>query len=208
MGMDDQPELLGKLALCLSSCRVAKDAIVMERGIGEDLPFTLFGWCGDELVVMAQLHPVLMSESHEKRLSLLAFCCAAFRGAWGVDSITFMAEAYCSSNPAESVGKDLGQLFADSEQSVSECLTFTHVGQDDVSLILLPYSLGLGRRVLWGDPSFQRGAVGLRDSVYPSVIMDMLGSYEVRVPEGDRSVFLDVIAGGLVERGFSVQYDF
>lgn len=201
--MDRHEERISKLALCVSSCMVAKDGLVESEGIGEDLPFTVFGWRNDFLIVVAQLDSGLMKLEPNDRLQRVSFCCNIFRMGWGVDAITFMAEAFCSTEPEKTKGYALDVLYAEQEQAVKECLTFTHIDGESASLVMVPYKLKLGRKVEWGEAVHQRQADGLRDSQYPAAIAHALEQPIRERPEGEVE-FFDSLVQGLAEKGFSV----
>jgi hypothetical protein len=203
--VDRQESRTEKIALCAKSCAIAKMEAVKDFGIGEDLTFTLFGWKDSEMIVIAQLHPQHMSIDPELRLKKVHFCASILRRAWGVDEITFMAEGYCSREPELSRGKSLAMLFADSETSVSECLTFTHVDSEGAALVVVPYRQNVGRRVEWGEAELHNTEMSLRDSAYPKAIFECL-SIEPETVDVEADVFYDTIAEGLSEQGFGVQY--
>ena len=175
----------------------------MAEGIGEDLPFTIFGWRNHFLIVVAQLDPGLMKLDPEDRLQRVSFCCNLFRMGWGVDGITFMAEAFCSTDPEKTRGHALDALYAQQEQAVQECLTFTHIDEEGASLVLVPYKLGLGRIVEWSEAVHQREASGLRDALYPLAISSAL-QQPIRERPDDEIDFFDTLIRGLSDKGFSV----
>lgn len=201
--MEEQSDRLGKLALCVSSCILAKENLIEEEGIGEDLPFTLFGWRGSSLAIVAQLHSSLMKEEQTERLSRLYFCASMFRMGWAVDAMTFMAEAYCSDNPDETFGSQLDVLFASGNMNVSECITFTHVDENQISLVLAPYKIGLGRKVEWKKVVHQDEAKGLRDSAYLQLLTECL-SLDVRESPLNAKEYHDHLIYGLESKGFSI----
>lgn len=184
---------------------LAKENLVEDEGIGEDVPFTLFGWQDSRLIVVAQLHHSLMKEDHTQRLARVYFCASMFRMGWAVNALTFMAEAYCSDNPEETAGYPLDNLFASGNKSVSECITLTHAEGRDVSLVLVPYKIGLGRKVDWSLPVHQKEAKGLRDSVYPQLLLECLALDVKDMPE-DTEMFYEHLIDGLTAKGFSVDF--
>lgn len=203
--MEDQPDKIGKLALCVSSCTLAKDEMVLQEGIGEDLPFTVFGWSDSTLIIVAQLDQSLMKTDPEDRLQRVSFCASLFRMGWGVDAITFVAEAFCSTNPDETRNQPLDLLFANGHESVSECLTFTHIDGNEPSLVMLPYKVGIGRKVEWGEAVHQREASGLRDAAYPAAIQESLAlDVHDRPPDVDK--YFDFLIYGLSSKGFNVDF--
>ena len=201
--MDQHEERIGKLALCVSSCVAAKESLVMTEGIGEDLPFTIFGWRNGFLIIVAQLEPDLMRLEPNERLQRVSFCCNLFRMGWGVDAITFMAEAFCSTEPDKTKGKPLDLLYAENNYYVKECLTFTHIEDGGASLVLVPYKVALGRKVEWDEPIHQKQADGLRDALYP-VAIAMALNQPIRERPEDEEDFFDTLVAGLASKGFSV----
>lgn len=183
---------------------VAKDALVMEEGIGEDLPFTIFGWRDGYLIIVAQLEPSLMKMDYSDRLQRVSFCCNLFRMGWQVDAITFMAEGYCSTNPDKTQGKPLDLLYAENEKAVSECLTFTHCDEEGISLVMVSFTIGLGRVIHWGEATHQRQPDGLRDAQFPYAI-SMALSQPVRQKPEDEDDFFNTLTEGLISRGFNVE---
>lgn len=201
--MESQPKRIGKLALCASSCMLAKETLVKQEGVGEDLPFTLFGWIGSSLAIVAQLDQSLMKYEPDDRLQRVSFCASLFRMGWGVDSITFMAEAYCSTDPSKTESKPLDMLFANGHEYVRECLTFTHIDSDDPYLVLLPYKIGLGRAVEWLQPIPQKEVSGLRDSAYPVALRKSLELNVQELPDNPKKYY-DFLMLGLTQKGFNV----
>lgn len=184
---------------------LAKENLVEEEGIGEDLPFTLFGWKDSVLTVVGQLHPPLMREDQTQRLARVYFCASMFRMGWGVDAMTFMAEAYCSDKPDETSGHPLDSLFASGNKNVSECITFTHVDENEMSLVLVPYKIGLGRKVEWEPAVHQGEAKGLRDSAYPQLLTECL-SLDVHELPPNLEQYYNFLIEGLAIKGFSVDF--
>lgn len=182
---------------------VAKDSLVEQEGIGEDLPFTLFGWQDSELVIVAQLDSGLMKVDPDDRLLRVSFCSSMLRMGWGVDSITFMAEAYCSTNPEKTKDQQLDFLFANGHEHVSECLTFTHIDENGPSLVLLPYKIALGRKIEWDAPIRQSEAKGLRDAAYPAAIAESL-ALTVHERPPDLEKYFSFLVDGLMSKGFHV----
>ena len=202
--MQPHADKLDKIALCVSSCMVAKDDAVSLLGIGEDLPYTLFGWRGDGLVAVAQMNPSLMTLDHDIRLKKTIFCATVLRRGFEVDALTFAAEAYVSTDPEKTAGKPLDEAFAQPDSGVEECLTFTHVDADGVSLVVAPYRQVLGRKVEWGRVAEQTEMGNFRDAVYPAVLSEVLGLEPMEMPKM-REVFYGTLVSGLFAEGFAVQ---
>jgi hypothetical protein len=205
--MDEYPEILDKVALAVESSKIAKSMMVQQEGIGEDLSFSLMAWSDDELVAVAQLSGLLMAD-HEERYSLMIQAACILRQGWEATAFTMVAEGYCSTNPNESRGKDMAQLFASpSHNFVRECLAFTHVEEDDLMFVVVPYKYEPPRRVVYSNPLEHRGASVLRDGRYPMSLHRAL-SIDNDFDREDVNVdtLRALLANGLTELGFEVNY--
>jgi hypothetical protein len=205
--MDEYPEILDKVALAVESSKIAKSMMVQQEGIGEDLSFSLMAWSDDELVAVAQLSGLLMAD-HEERYSLMIQAACILRQGWDATAFTMVAEGYCSTNPNESRGKDMAQLFASpSHNFVRECLAFTHVEEDDLMFVVVPYKYEPPRRVVYSNPLEHRGASVLRDGRYP---MSLHRALSIDNDFDHEDVNVDtlraLLANGLTELGFEVNY--
>lgn len=205
--MEEQPHYLDKLALAVSSCMLAKEALVSEHGLGEDLPITLFGWIDQKLTIIAQLRPEYMKIDPEERLKKISFCATVLRKGWDVGSFTFVAEAFCSSDPEKTRGLPLDWAFVQPDSAVRECITFTHVEKDFCALVMAPYKQALGRKIEWDETVHQKNASGLRDAAYPATLTDVLSLEKHEMPE-DADEFYATLAAGLEYEGFDIQFDF
>jgi len=209
--MDEYPDILDKLALAVESAKVAKAFIVSTEGMGEDLNFTLMGWRGSQLVVVAQMSYEHMADK-EARLEKLVNCALIVRQGWEVDAFTFVAEGYCSLDGKASEGKDMAQLFSLPEADfVKECLSFVHAEEgdddDDVLYAVVPYEYRPPRRVLFSDPLRHGGSRVLRDPRYSAVLVRALRmGIEEAEEDLDVDVLQDFLAVGIEELGFLVNY--
>lgn len=205
--MDEYPQTLDKVALAVESSKIAKSMMVQQEGIGEDLSFSLMAWSDDQLVAVAQLSGLLMAD-HENRYSLMVQAACILRQGWEATAFTMVAEGYCSTNPDESRGKDMAQLFASPAHNfVRECLAFTHVEEDELMFIVVPYKYEVPRRVVYSEPLQHRGASVLRDGRYPMSLHRALtieNDYDYE--NIDTDVLREVLANGLTELGFEVNY--
>lgn len=100
----------------------------------------------------------LMRVDPEERLERCAELCNVLRRYWGVNSLTMVAEGYCSFNQLETAGSELSQAFLDPKKPVKECITVTHVGPIEegenlylTTIVAIPYSYELGRSLKWMD---------------------------------------------------------
>lgn len=161
-----------KMALAITSTQLAKQNVVDEFGIGEDLPFMFMGWRGDRLVALVGFCSEDMLKSVPERLPNVSKACTALRAMHWVDSITFVAEGYMSKEPFSLKGQKLAAAFADHDMKrVSECLTVSHLwintkNQPQAMLMSTPYTYLLGRHIVWGDNSAYSSGIGhvLRDA--------------------------------------------
>jgi hypothetical protein len=205
--MDFYPETLDKVALAVESSKIAKSLIVQQEGIGEDLSFSLMAWCDDELVAVAQLSGLLMAD-HDERYGLMVQAACILRQGWDATAFTMVAEGFCSTNPNESRGNDMAQLFASpSCDFVRECLAFTHVEEDELLFVVVPYKYEPPRRVLYSDPLQHKGATVLRDGRYPMSLHRALSieiDHEEMGYNGD--LLRELLAKGLTDLGFEVNY--
>jgi hypothetical protein len=205
--MNEYPEMLDKVALAVESTKVAKSLVVQQEGIGEDLNFSLMAWTDGDLRIVVQLKNEYMKD-HEDRYERLVQAACIIRQGWGATAFTMVAEGFCSTNPAESKGKDLAQLFAAvNVDYVRECLAFTHIEEDDILFVVVPYSYVPPRKVLFSDVLQHRGASVLRDGRYPLALFKALElEDDFSHDDYDEDIVLDVLARGLVDLGFEVNY--
>ena len=66
--MDTYPDTYSKIALSMTAAQKAKEGLVAELGIGEDLPFNFFGWCENELLLVIQCSKADMKLAPSPRL--------------------------------------------------------------------------------------------------------------------------------------------
>jgi len=170
------------MALAITSTQVAKQNVVDQFGIGEDLPFMFMGWSDDVLAVMLGFSREDMRLPVAERLPKVAMACNTLRALYWVDSITFVAEGFMSKEPFNLKGRELSTAFADNDSAkVTECLTASHVwinrkGQTEAMLMSTPYNYVLGRHIVWGDNSAYSSGIGrvLRDAPILAVVADHL----------------------------------
>ena len=203
--MNNYPESLDKVALAVESAKIAKAMVVKQEGIGEDLSFNLMAWRDSELVAVAQLSQVHMGDP-EERYGLMVQAACILRQGWGTTAFTMVAEGYCSTNPEETRGKDMAQLFASpTTDFIKECLAFTHVQEDGVLFVVVPYRLLPPRKVEYYKPMTHAGAGVVREARYPMSLHKALElPYET---DGiDMDTLREELANGLTAIGFEVNY--
>ena len=171
------PDEFSKIALALTSAQLAKKMFVEELGEGEDLAFNFLGWKDGRLVTITQMAKKYMKEAPIDRLQRCASMLRTVRGFWDVDSITMVAEGYCSADSEKTKGLDLAKVFIEGTEKVSECETVTHVEQDgeegaDLTLVSSSYEYRLNRRAIFGPITvYPEGVMRiLRDKSYPALL--------------------------------------
>jgi hypothetical protein len=139
-----------KIALACESAKVAKAITTQEEGIGEDLSYNLIAWRDTLVTAIAQLQYNLITA--EDRLMRVLEAVKAMRLGYRANGITFVAEGYCTSDPALiDTTKPLRQQFVEN-RNVRECLTVTHVELNQIKVMALPYTYEVGRKVRFDDP--------------------------------------------------------
>jgi hypothetical protein len=157
--VDKYDDAMSKMALGLTSSQVAKNFMVEDFGIGEDLPFTFFMWSGGDLTLAIQLRRELMQQPVEARLSRCQTMCMAICSAVpSVTAISFVAEGFETLDKDRLDGRDLRSAFIEEDDLVRECITVTHCEKLpqtkglEITLLSLPYEYKLGRVIDWGKP--------------------------------------------------------
>ena len=197
---------LDKVALVVESMKKAKEILVTDNGIGEDLNINIFGWKNNELAVIVQLKNTHKIEKDTRLESIMDAACILRRG-WAIDEFTFAAEGYCSLKPAETKNHDLAKLFAVTDSPVKECLSFTHIRSDDHLFISVPYSLNLGKNVSFGDALWYPGGQVMRDITYPAALKAALQLEAVPIDNSiDKETYFGTLASGVMNAGFEVYY--
>jgi len=205
--MDGFDDALDKMALAVESAKVAKSMVVKIDGIGEEINLNLLIWRDDELVAVAQLLSEFMEDKEDRFLRVVNAVCI-FRQGWGATAVTMIAEAYCSSDPSASKGKEMAELFASPENAyIRECLSFTHIDGEDAFFLAVPFVCVPPRQVVYGEALRHRGSGVIRDTRYPLGIMRALALAVERYDEGvDEEYFRDLLARGVMDLGFEVNY--
>ena len=176
--MDDlYPDEFSKIALALTSAQLAKQVSVTELGVGEDLAFNFIGWKDGKVMTIVQLSNKHMKEKPIDRLQRCAAMLAIIKGFWDIDSISMVAEGYCSPDIEKTRGLDLQKAFLDETTGVNECITVTHAESDDMggaelTLVSISYEyLAQNRMIFKPITVYPDGAVRtLRDKSYPALL--------------------------------------
>lgn len=186
---------------------VAKESAVQQFGVGEDLPFSIWGWSGTTLRIIGSLAMEYMHEPPAERAKRVAIASSVFRQGWSVDSFIFVAEAFVSTDMEATKDKDLRSVFIQPGSPVMECLTFTRVLADSYEVITQPYTVGLGRKITWHPILKSDERALFRDSLYPKILQLALRLETFNTPP-EPDTYFEILSNGLAGDGFNVQWKF
>lgn len=208
------PDSAAKVSLVIAVGQSAKEHLVEEFGIGEEIALNLIGWTGDRFTCLAQIDTSWGDMSDmEERVDRVHRAAVTMRRGFGVDAFTILAEGFVGTKPERSRGKDLIDEFANNEQSgVKECLSIVHVENEgeDVEICAQPFRMNVGKSVDFGGLLHAEGTEMLRNPEYVDVLTSALTHWEhVEVPDHEIEQFHLSCAMGLAdEAGFFLQYEF
>ena len=190
--------------LVWQSARTAKQDSVYDHGIGEEIPFTLFGWNDDSLTIICQTGSAYKEKS--LRFHGIAHTSSVIRKGWGCNALTFVAEGYCMTN-IDNMNTEipLAEQFANGIEAVMECLTFMHVEQDSITICATPYKYGLGREVYFSDTI--KYSVNPENAMFafPKRLQQTL-HVEIPEPPEDLDTYYETIVDGLIEMGIFCEW--
>ena len=200
---------MSKMALALTSAQMAKDLVVRDHGIGEDLTFNFFGWRKDDLIIMAQLQRSLMGIPIVERIARCGDMCKILRTYWGVTAISLVAEGFETLDKTRLNGRDLRQAFIEDPNLVHECITVTHCepnevnGDLELTLVSVPYSYAVAKEVIWGEAlGYTRGTETiLRTSPVPQMLVTAL---EEEIAGGVENEEMDKLLEAMIASGFII----
>jgi len=193
------------MAFVVDSVSLAKQMVVTEGGIGEDIPITIYGWKNNELIIVSQLANDIMYGDKGKRFHHLCNGAAIIRKGWGVEEFTLVAEGYCSTSPEDTRDVSLEMAYPTND-SINECITFSHVNGGGVTIITRPYKLMWPKRVEYLETMYYPGQSIIRKK--DSMILSMLSTVidlESPEPPEDTKTYYDELVDGLLEQGFLTQ---
>lgn len=206
--MDFYPDTYSKIALALTSAQVAKETLVAEKGVGNDLPFNFFGWDESTLSMVVQLSPERMKDPMAKRFELCSGALHAMRAYFGCDELTFVAEGFHSSKPELTSGKNMKELYEDGCPYVKESLTCTHVELNDfmdpeATFVSATYQYLANQWIVWDDEKAYTRGIGrvLRDVPFPAM---MAASLRTQFEDPDDEEIFRVMEL-MMNNGFNVQ---
>jgi len=201
-----------KLAMVLATAVEAKNQMVAEGGIGEDINQVLYGWCGSSLSVVSQMTDAVQRQTPYERFMAVSSAVAILRQGWGLDAISMVAEGYVSSNPVDTYDKSLAKEFAIGNMAVNECITVTHVENDEISFVSKGYSYDVPKRVIWHEEVFVPGRMMVRneESMYPLLFHTALKLPYIKPDDEVMGLASDDYYGtlvfGLLANGFSTRF--
>lgn len=205
---DDYGDDAKKLALLTTSYRRAKDEVVKNRGVGEDLPFNFFGWKHNDLAITVQMDYEVMNLDLFERFDKSYKVCNALRQYWQVDEITMVAEGFLSYDPIATSGRSLRDAFIKNEK-VSECITLSHAFMygdvPQITVVAMPYTYKQ-KEVIWDTmiATPNEAARLFRESIFPAML---LRSIAENVHQESDQKTRENIAQQIADEGFQV-YDF
>lgn len=205
---DDYGDDAKKLALLTTSYRRAKDDVVKQRGVGEDLPFNFFGWKHNDLAITVQMDYEVMNLDLFERFDKSYKVCNALRQYWQVDEITMVAEGFLSYDPIATSGRNLRDAFIKNEK-VSECITLSHAFMygdvPQITVVAMPYTYKQ-KEVVWDTmiATPNEAARLFRESIFPAML---LRSIAENVHQESDQKTRENVAQQIADEGFQV-YDF
>lgn len=200
------PDPVSKISLTLSVGQTAKNQIVSEFGIGEELAMNILGWKGDRLVCVAQMDTSWPS-SEEERISRTGDAYMIMRRGWLCDSFTVMAEGYLSRERDKTKDLNLIEAYVDGTSEVNECLTINYVDEHSVELCGVPFRVTVGRKIEWGPLLHSNDIEVLRNNEYVIAAQEILSQDTMEIPEDTETFHLALAVGLHDSAGFFIQYD-
>lgn len=189
----------------MQSAKAAKSVSVYEDGIGEEVPFTLFGWRDDSLIATCQTGRVYTDKM--LRFHAIAHTTGILRRGWGATACTFLAEGFCVLDEEKIIsGVPLPEQFAAGNVAVAECLTFMHVEQDRIIILTLPYKYELGRMVSYGEVRrYAREQYDDNAYAFPLRLQRLINGEIAPAPE-DLETYYATLSHGLMEMGMECEW--
>lgn len=208
--MDTYPTTLDKLALVVTASTIAKEQSVKDFGVGEDLPFNVYGWRNHRLAIMCQINAGLMNIDPMERFSKLTNAACVMRKGFCVDGFTLIAEGFVSTDPESTKDKKLAEAYLEKDSPVKECLTFTHVDNGRVTFVTKPYTYTVPRGVQWAEEMHFPGGTMFRskDGAIP-IMFDKVLALETQEEPDDEEEYEEyhkALGQGLLAEGFYAQW--
>lgn len=197
---------MGKLAMILATAVESKVSGVKEWGLGEDLNQCLYGWRGDQLVVLSRMTNAMQAKDPDSRFLAVASASAVLRQGWKIDALSMVAEGFVSDDPDGTEGKSFASEFARGNKSVKEAITISHVEGDMISFITKAYTYRVPKQIVWEEEVFMPGRQRIvgKDGMYPIAMskalqVDPLGF------DGEGEDFYRVVCVNMIRQGFETK---
>lgn len=206
------PDSVAKMSFVMAVGRQAKEHLVSEFGIGEELAINIVGWKGEHLQCLAQMDLNFGDPKDEdERSHRIRTTSIMMTRGWGCDSFSLLAEGWVSTKPEETRNKSLVEEYSSNpNRNVDECLSILHVEDcgSEIHICALPFHIKKGKKVQYGTLLHAEGSEMLRNQNYVDVLSEALEmSGELEIP--DKESFRMALAMGIAdEAGFFIQYDF
>ena len=199
---------MDKLALAINSSVTAKESIVKEDGIGEDININLYIWQGAYLSAICQMSTATMKQGHGVRFARIVDAMIILRQTLCMDAVTMVAEGYVSSDPSKTLKTPLEKAFVLLPDVVKECVTFTHVYADQVLFITKPYKYTTPRAIIWEDEMYLPNQTIMRggNSKYPLMFSKIMKDVACDDKPLDVETYFETINYGLRKIGFEVTW--
>lgn len=147
-------EPFDKIWLALTSFQEAKTQMVADFGVGEEMPFNIYGWRHDVLTAVCRVLDKPGRSKYDK-LGLMFYAAEEIRSTWGATAFTMMNEGFCLRPGCNGEDDwDLPAEFARGNVDVLECLTAVHIEPTEIYAVASPYKYLYGREVAFGEPLF------------------------------------------------------
>jgi hypothetical protein len=198
---------VSKISLTLAVGQSAKNQIVSEFGVGEELAMNVLGWKGEKLVCVAQMDASWPS-SEDERVQRTGDAYMIMRRGWLCDAFTVMAEGFMSRDRDETRQLDLVEAYAGGNKGVNECLTINYVDSSHIELCAVPFRVALGKKVEWGPLVHSDDIEVLRNSEYVTMAQEILEQETQETPEDAETFHLALAVGLHDSAGYFIQYDF
>lgn len=183
-----------------------KETLVSEDGIGADLPPMVAAFDEDGLPI-GQAQVRTSSESREDQFRRLIAVATLMRSGWHASSLGIVLEGYMVVGGDRTDTTSLASRFADGDRSVVECISIVYADIDgSKTVISLPYSVGLGRKVEWLHDQQQIAHGEETTGLYPQILGEIFERVElVRFSQATpQEVAIMAIATEIIDRGFRV----
>ena len=205
------PDSVAKVSLAIAVGKSAKEHLLKEFGIGEELSVNLLGWRGEYLKVVGQVDQNWGDpKDEEEKVWRIGTAAAVMRRGWGCDSFSILAEGWMSNDPSYSKDKDLIEAYLEDRKGrVSECISVIHVedGGDELHICALPFTAKTKSSLKWGTMLHSEGIETLRNNEYVDIIAGVYDDEPVDWDDLD-AAYLALSMGLCDEAGVFLNWEF